>query len=157
MQKVFKIGDEVRRSGESDPAWELFCAKHKKEEGIYTVTGVSSNFRWISVDHFSIPVGFYLDPFPFSDGSFELVEKDEILPPVKDHALYLEPEVSLGQPLGSRQTLEIHIEEKSVEIAIGDYDGYSSQTFTLEPNDALDLANDLIRMALNVKRQTEKE
>lgn len=152
-----KVGDKVIRKKPSDAVWDVFCEVSKNKGGIHTVTGMSSSERWISVDNYSLPLGFYINPFPFRAEDFELVEDEETLPPVKEHELYLESGVSADQPLGTRQILEVYTKNKGLEISVGGYAGNFYQLFALEPNDALDLANDLIRMALHMKRQSEEE
>lgn len=151
----FKVGDKVVRKewcGED----EYFISKLGGSP-YYVVTSVSAGGRFIQVDGFITRS----DRHPWYINNFELYQEpeDEELPPVPDSVMYYNSTAGednfqhmLVQPHWELEGhLSISIVKSGIKfdpLAYGDV-----LALNLEPDAALQLAHDLRRMAMSVKRE----
>lgn len=143
---MFKVGDKVIRK-ESCGEGEFFRSKLGRD-AYYTVTAVSGGGGFIQVD------GWVLrsDKYPWSADNFELYqEPEDELPPVPRSVSYLKE--------NGRRKLVVRINGDSVNVLLSlsyrniiDAVGYS-----MDPDAALQLAHDLRRMAMEIKRKEKAQ
>lgn len=158
MSKIFKVGDKVVRTvgWREDEAflYVLGAANY------YTVTSVCSTGYWLQVN--GMPKRY--DKHPWACANFELYqEPEDELPPVPDSVMYYNSTTSednfqhmLVQP---HWKLEGHLSiaivksgKKFDPLAYGDV-----LSLNLEPDAALQLAHDLRRMAMDIKRKEKAQ
>lgn len=145
-----KVGDLVKRVRRLDSyIWTDFLDSGYKSDDIFQVTAVSKE------DFLSINIQDWLDPsapedkYPFGADNFEIVEdltepKEDSLPPVQDSVSYE------GEgPVYAFENVPLLVE--TLNGSIGLFLGESC--VSLSPDDALDLAHDITRMALQIKRE----
>lgn len=150
---MFKVGDKVVRKewcGED----EYFISKLGGSP-YYTVTSVSAGGRFIQVDGFIT----HSDKHPWYVNNFELYQKpeDEELPPVPTSVTYMN---SKRDP-GNDQRLVIDKDNGDGEglMYIGVIPRKGSTRakveigINIDPDSALQLAHDIRRMAMSVKRE----
>lgn len=150
---MFKVGDKVvrnERCGED----EFFLNKLGRAV-YYTVTSVSYWGSFVQVDGFVTG-----DEHPWYASNFELYqEPEEELPPVPDTVLYYnsttDPDNFQHMLVQPHWELEGHLSiaivksgKKFDPLAYGDV-----LSLNLEPDAALQLAHDLRRMAMEIKRK----
>ena len=155
---MFKVGDKIVRKewcGED----EYFISKLGGSP-YYTVTSVSPSDTFLQVDGFVD----HIDKYPWSAINFELYqEPDEELPPVPDSVMYYNSTTSadnfqhmLVQPhweLEGHLSIAIVKSGKKLDpMAYGDV-----LALNLEPDAALQLASDLRRMAMEIKRKEKAQ
>lgn len=150
----FKVGDKVVRTvrGREDEDFLRMLG----EAAYYTVTSVSFGGCWLQVNG----VSKVYDENPWAATNFELYkEPEDELPPVPDSVLYYNStrnvdnfQHMLVQP---HWELEGHLSiaivksgKKFDPLSYGDV-----LSLNLEPDAALQLAHDLRRMAMSVKRE----
>ena len=152
---MFKVGDKVVRAmgGLSD---EDFL-RTLDEATYYTVTSVCSTGYWLQVNG----VSKHYDKHPWAAINFELYRepKDE-LPPVPDKVAYmnskrdpgndqrlvLEKDNGQGEGLMYIGVIPRKGSTRAVEIGIN-----------IDPDSALQLAHDLRRMAMDIKRKEKAQ
>lgn len=145
---MFKVGDKVVRKewcGED----EYFNSKLGGSP-YYIVTSVSADGLFIQVDRF-ITSG---DRHPWSFNNFELYQEpeDEELPPVPDSVSYLKE--------NGRRKLVARINGGSVvNVLLSlNYCGKPEVLgYSMEPDEALQLAHDIRRMAMSIKRKEKAQ
>lgn len=158
MSKLFKVGDKVVRA--------VGCRKDEDflnvlgEAAYYTVTPVCSTGYWLQVN--GIPKRY--DEHPWACANFDLYqEPDDELPPVPDSVMYYNSTAGednfqhmLVQPhWGLEGHLSISIVKSGIKfdpLAYGDV-----LSLNLEPDAALQLAHDLRRMAMEIKRKEKAQ
>ena len=140
---MFKVGDKVVRKewcGED----EYFISKLGGSP-YYIVTSVSDGGRFIQVDGFTTRS----DRHPWYVNNFELYQKpeDDELPPVPRSVSYLKE--------NGRRKLVASINGYSVNVLMClSYRGIiDAVSYNMEPDAALQLAHDLRRMAMDIKRK----
>ena len=140
---MFKVGDKVVRKewcGED----EYFISKLGGSP-YYIVTSVSDGGRFIQVDGFITRS----DRHPWYVNNFELYQKpeDDELPPVPRSVSYLKE--------NGRRKLVASINGDSVNVLMClSYRGIiDAVSYNMEPDAALQLAHDLRRMAMDIKRK----
>lgn len=151
---MFKVGDKVVRKQEMGK--DTFFQDRLGNKTYYLVTSVSDGGYWLQLD------GWYSNhnTHPWCVLNFELYQEPENeLPPVPDSVMYYNSTTSadnfqhmLVQP---HWELEGHISiaivksgKKFDPLAYGDV-----LSLNLEPDAALQLAHDLRRMAMEIKRR----
>lgn len=138
----FKVGDKVvrkERCGED----EFFLSKLGRDI-YYTVTSVSDRGSFIQVDG----LGTRSDKHPWYINNFELYqEPEDELPPVPRSVSYLKE--------NGRRKLVACINGGSVNVLLSlSYRGITDAvSYSMEPDAALQLAHDLRRMAMEIKRK----
>lgn len=160
---MLKVGDKVRWNGsEESQSWQAFL-KYAQQNNMsdVRVTSISSSGEWLSVNYYTMRLGFLCDPYPFKSSNFERVEEEaDEMPEVNQDVLYFENYIWEDQPQNCRQILrvsidkEMGIQQEFLEIAVGNLEGSRMELFSIDPDQALDLANDLIRMAMHLKRKS---
>lgn len=147
MYKLFKVGDKVVRKPRKDnPAFEVL-------QGVfdyYTITSVSVGGCWLQLD--SVIDSREKDPHPWYALNFELYqEPEEELPPVPRSVSYLKE--------NGRRKLAACINGNSVNVLLSlRYRGIiDAVSYNMEPDAALQLAHDLRRMAMDIKRKEKAQ
>lgn len=149
----FKVGDKVVRKQYKNDEIFKSCLGGRI---YYTITGMSTHGDWLQLDNFS----YNNDRLQWSAANFELYqEPDDELPPAPTSVLYYHSTADadnlqhmLVQP---HWELEGHLSiaivksgKKFDPLAYGD-----ALSLNLEPDAALQLAHDLRRMAMDIKRK----
>jgi hypothetical protein len=149
---MFKVGDKVIRK-ESCGEDEFFRSKLGRD-AYYTVTAVSGGGGFIQVD------GWVLrsDKYPWSADNFELYqEPEDELPPVPLSVSYLNTKRDPGND--QRLVLERDSETDEGLLYIGVVPRKNSTRaeqeigINMSPDAALQLAHDIRRMAMDIKRK----
>lgn len=140
----FKVGDKVVRVASGGNVGLFRAIQGVKD--YYTITHISKQGYWLQLDG----VQHKGDPFPWNWANFYLYQEpggDE-LPPVPESTLYISS--------GGRRKLTIHRSSGVVQlnVRLRDVSGYEDTLgYALEPDAALQLAHDLRRMAMDIKRK----
>lgn len=156
MSKLFKVGDKVVRA--------VGCRKDEDflnvlgEAAYYTVTSVCSTGYWLQVN--GVPKRY--DKHPWACANFELYQEpvDE-LPPVPDTVAYMN---SKRDP-GNDQRLVIDKDNGDggglMYIGVIPRKGSTRAKveigINIDPDSALQLAHDLRRMAMDIKRKEKAD
>lgn len=142
----FKVGDKVVRTVRSRED-EVFL-RMLGEAAYYTVTSLSFGGCWLQVNG----VSKVYDECPWAATNFELYQepKDE-LPPVPRSVSYLKE--------NGRRKLVACINGDSVNVLLSlSYRGITDAVgYSMEPDAALQLAHDLRRMAMEIKRKEKAQ
>lgn len=147
----FKVGDKVVRKHYKDD--EIF--KSRLGDCIYyTITDISQHGYWLQLNNFS----YDGDRLPWSAANFELYqEPDDELPPVPDKVAYMNSQRDRGND--QRLVLERDSETAEGLMYIGIVPKKGSTRakqeigINMSPDAALQLAHDLRRMAMDIKRK----
>ena len=143
----FKIRDKVVRKSPGDSS--LF-KKHQGDFAYYTVTDMSSGGYWLQLDNFTTDGDNYLWYAP----NFELYkEPDDELPPVPDSVYYPDMYTLLTGLHACKGTSGLTVRKspytsEALSLSIDD-----SKWTRLDADAALQLAHDLRRMAMDIKRK----
>ena len=143
----FKVGDKVVRKQFKDN--EIFKS-HLGDCIYYTITDISTRGYWLQLNNFS----YDDDRLPWSAANFELYqEPDDELPPVPDSVYYPDMYTLLtGLPAaGGTSGLTARKSPYTPEAISLSIDG--SKWTRLDADAALQLAHDLRRMAMDIKRK----
>lgn len=147
----FKVGDKVVRKQRQDDA--LF-KRHLGDCIYYTITDMTTHGHWLQLNHFYDNY----DLFPWYAASFELYqEPDDELPPVPDREVYL----NFKRDHGNDQRLVLEKDngcgEGLMYIGViprkGSIRAQEEIGINIDPDSALQLAHDLRRMAMEIKRK----
>lgn len=148
----FKVEDKVVRLAGGCTKWFIGRLGHK---AYYIVTGVSEHGYWIQVDGVAYGTAMY----PWRSENFELYQEPEAdeLPPVPDREVYL----NFKRDRGNDQRLVLDKDNGEGEGLM--YIGVIPRTgstraqmeigINIDPDSALQLAHDLRRMAMEIKRK----
>lgn len=151
----FKVGDKVvRKFHKDDPTFRA----DQGDFAYYTVTDITANGNWFQLDNFTYSGR---DTYPWYARNFELHQEpeDDELPPAPTSVLYYNS--TTDEDNFQHMLVQPHWElEGHLSIAIVN----SGKTFdpmaygdvlslNLEPNTALQLASDLRRMAMDIRRK----
>ena len=143
----FKIGDKVVRKS---PGGSSSFKKHQGDFDYYTVTDMSPSGHWLQLDNFTIDDDYY----PWYTPNFEpYQEPDDELPPVPNSVYYPDMYTLLTglQAFGGTSGLTVRkspYTSEALSLSIGD-----SKWTRLDADAALQLAHDLRRMAMDIKRK----
>ena len=141
----FKIGDNVQRITGAGDVSRFIAAQGDRE--YYTVSGVSTHGGWIAVDGWD---GGGQDRYPWSAGNFELCgEQDDELPPAPESVLYV------GMQMQQRMLRVMYGEYNTVDLYASDGRG-NGKSVRLDATATLQLAHDLTRMAMEIKRKEKQ-
>lgn len=139
----FKVGDKVVRNTGYLPSSEF--NKKMGNELYYTVTDVSPCGYWLQVDGYK----HYGERCPWYALNFELYqEPEDELPPAPTSVSYLKDD--------GRRKLVAKITGGSVTLLLNLHK-VSTLAYSLDPDAALQLAHDLRRMAMAVKRKEKAQ
>lgn len=151
----FKVGDKVLRS--TDLNKENFL-RHAGKKDYYTVTGVSSSGVWLQLDCKARDG----DNYPWLESYFELYqEPEDELPPVPSSVSYLNTKRDRGND--QRLVLERDSETDEGLLYIGIVPRKGSTRaereigINMSPDTALQLAHDIRRMAMDIKRKEKAQ
>lgn len=148
----FKVGDKVVRSVGSRDDEAFLCMLG--EAAYYTVTSVCSTGHWLQVN--GAPKRY--DEHPWAAISFDLYqEPEEELPPVPDEVAYMN---SKRDPRNDQRLVLDKYNgagEGLMYIGIiprnGSTRAHGEIGINIDPDSALQLAHDIRRMAMSVKRE----
>lgn len=147
----FKVGDKVVRKSPDDSS---SFKKHQGDFDYYTVTDMSSGGHWLQLDNFTI----YGDYYPWYTPNFELYqEPDDELPPVPASVAYMNSKRDRGND--QRLVLErcSWTDENLLYIGVVPRKNSTRAEWeigiNMSPDAALQLAHDLRRMAMDIKRK----
>ena len=144
----FKVGDKVVSTADAQ-----FIELFRRIQGVkdyYTVTNTSAGSYWLQLDG----VNYFGDPVPWCSEYFELYqEPDDELPPVPDSVYYPDMYTLLTGLYACSGTSGLTVRQspypsEAISLSI---DG--SKWTRLDADAALQLAHDLRRMAMDIKRK----
>lgn len=144
----FKVGDKV--VGEAGPGFMELLRYNQGVKDYYTVTRTSAGGYWLQLDGMQR----YRDPVPWCAEYFKLYqEPDDELPPVPDSVYYPDMYTLLTglQAVGGTSGLTVRkspYTSEAISLSIDD-----SKWTRLDADSALQLAHDLRRMAMDIKRK----
>lgn len=145
----FKIGDKVVAVAAGAGFMEILL-RIQGDKDYYTVTRTSAGGYWLQLDG----VHYFKDPVPWCAEYFKLYqEPDDELPPVPDSVYYPDMYTLLtGRPaVGGTSGLTARKSPYPSEAISLSIDG--SKWTRLDADAALQLAHDLRRMAMDIKRK----
>lgn len=152
----FKVGDKVVRSVGSRDDEAFLCVLG--EAAYYTVTSVCSTGHWLQVN--GAPKRY--DEHPWAAINFDLYqEPEEELPPVPDKVAYMNSKRDPGND--QRLVLDKYngAGEGLMYIGIiprkGSTRAQGEIGINIDPDSALQLAHDLRRMAMEIKRKEKAQ
>lgn len=157
MYKLFKVGDKVVRKPRKDnPAFEVL-------QGVfdyYTITSVSVGGCWLQLD--SVIGSRENDPHPWYALNFELYqEPEDELPPVPDKVAYMNSKRDRGNDQRLVLEKDNGLREGLMYIGViprkGSTRAQEEIGINIDPDSALQLAHDLRRMAMEVKRKEKAQ
>lgn len=159
----FKVGDKVvRKLRKDNSAFNLY----QGDFVYYTVTAVSASGHWLQLDNYTYKDGGGEDPYPWYANNFELYKEseDDELPPVPDSVMYF----NSVRDEDNDQRLVVQMtssdagkwsDEANAHIGVmviprtGSTLSHNAIGINLSPDAALQLAHDLRRMAMDIKRK----
>lgn len=161
MSNLFKVGDKVVRKPRKDNStFEMYMGVFD----YYTITSISKGGGWLQLDNFT---DNGKDPHPWYVSNFELYQepKDE-LPPVPDSVMYFNSvrDEDNDQHLVVEMTNKHYGWNDEADAHIGlrvvpktSWTQACMVGINLTPDAALQLAHDLRRMAMDIKRKEKAE
>lgn len=162
----FKIGDKVVRKPRKDnSAFKLY----QGDFAYYTVTAVSASGYWLQLDNYTYKDGGGKDPYPWYTNNFELYQEtgEDELPPVPNSVMYFNSvrEEDNDQRLVVQMTSDYDIwnDEANAHVGLmviprtGSTLSSNAIGINLSPDAALQLAHDLRRMAMDIKRKEKAQ
>lgn len=142
----FKVGDKVRRTPGSNPSFKAALGTAE----YYTISAVSSKGYWVAVNGWD---DYGRDLFPWSVQNFELyTEQDDPLPPAPESVRYYHRGY---YGIHADAYLDVHSGRfaSGPRIRINDK---NNRGITIDADTALQLAHDLTRMAMEIKRKEKQ-
>lgn len=149
----FKVGDKVvRKAHKNNSSFKSYMG----DFAYYVITDITTSGHWLQLDNFTDGGA---DPYPWYADNFELYQEPEAdeLPPVPSSVSYLNTKRDPGND--QRLVLERDSETDEGLLYIGIVPRKGSTRAELEiginmsPDAALQLAHDLRRMAMEIKRK----
>lgn len=154
----FKVGDKVvRKAHRNNPSFKTY----QGDFAYYVITDITASGHWLQLDNFT---DGGIDPYPWYAEHFELYqEKGDELPAAPTSVLYYNSTTDadnfqhmLVQPHWELEGhLSIAIVKSGKKFDPGAYGDVLS--LNLEPDAALQLAHDLRRMAMDIKRKEKAQ
>lgn len=148
---MFKVGDKVIRKPRID---NRIFERHQGVFDYYTITGASTGGHWLQLDNFTDGGRDY---YPWYAINFELYqEPEDELPPVPASVTYMNSKRGPGND--QRLILEKDNGDREGLMYIGVIPKKGSTRakveigINIDPDSALQLAHDIRRMAMSVKR-----
>lgn len=147
----FKVGDKVVRS--TDLNKENFL-RHAGKKDYYIVTGVSSSGMWLQLDCKARDG----DNYPWLASYYELYqEPEDELPPVPDKVAYMNSKRDSGNDQRLVLEKDSGLGESLMYIGViprkGSTRAQEEIGINIDPDSALQLAHDIRRMAMEIKRK----
>ena len=151
----FKIGDKVVRQAGGN--FEEFVSIQGIKD-YYTVTSISAGGYWLQVDG----AHYKFDPHPWCRDNFELYQEPEDyeLPPVPSSVTYMNTKRDPGNDQRLVLERDSEYDEGLLSITIiprKDSTWAQEIGINMSPDAALQLAHDLRRMAMEVKRKEKAQ
>lgn len=151
----FKVGDKVVRSTDSNR--EIFL-RHAGKKDYYIVTGVSSSGMWLQLDC-KTREG---DNYPWLASFYELYqEPEDELPPVPASVTYMNSKRDSGNDQRLVLEKDNGCGEGLMYIGViprkGSTRAQEDIGINIDPDSALQLAHDLRRMAMEIKRKEKAQ
>jgi hypothetical protein len=152
----FKVGDKVvRKAHKNTSSFKSYMG----DFAYYVITDITTSGHWLQLDNFTDGGA---DPYPWYADNFELYQepKDE-LPPVPDKVAYMNSKRDPGND--QRLVLDKDNGEGEGLMYIGVIPRKGSTRAQMEiginidPDSALQLAHDLRRMAMDIKRKEKAQ
>lgn len=152
----FKVGDKVvRKSHKNHSSFKSYMG----DFAYYVITDITTSGHWLQLDNFTDGGA---DPYPWYADNFELYQepKDE-LPPVPDKVAYMNSKRDPGND--QRLVLEKDNGDGEGLMYIGVVPKKGSTRakveigINIDPDSALQLAHDLRRMAMDIKRKEKAQ
>ncbi|UVX34754.1 MAG: hypothetical protein [Bacteriophage sp.] len=142
----FKVGDKVVRLPRANDS--LF-AHIQGDKDYYVVTSISNGRSFVQLDG----VTYRYDPHPWYCKNFELYQEpeDEELPPAPKSVSYIKDygrRKLVARSNGDSVNVLIRLSYRGITDAVG---------YSMEPDSALQLAHDLRRMAMEIKRKEKAQ
>lgn len=152
----FKVGDKVvRKAHKNNSSFKVY----QGDFAYYVITDITASGQWLQLDNFTDGGN---DPYPWYAEYFELYqEKDDELPPVPASVSYLNTKRDRGND--QRLVLERDSETDEGLLYIGIVPRKNSTRaekeigINMSPDAALQLAHDLRRMAMDIKRKEKAQ
>lgn len=147
----FKIGDKVARLAGGNSS-KFISLQGSKE--YYTVTGTTNQGYWLQLDG----VHDKYDAFPWNWGNFKLYQEpvDDELPPAPTDVLYVGVQ-DYYRALRARTYNSFGTGKLLVDLHIGGGALGDGKSCSLSADDVLQLAHDLRRMAMDIKRKEKAQ
>lgn len=151
----FKVGDKVvRKAHKNTSSFKSYLG----DFAYYVITDITTSGHWLQLDNFTDGGA---DPYPWYAYNFELYQepKDE-LPPVPDEVAYMNSKRDPGND--QRLVLDKYngAGEGLMYIGIiprkGSTRAQGAIGINIDPDSALQLAHDLRRMAMEIKRKEKQ-
>lgn len=152
----FKVGDKVvRKAHKNTSSFKSYMG----DFAYYVITDITTSGHWLQLDNFTDGGA---DPYPWYADNFELYQepKDE-LPPVPDKVAYMNSKRDPGND--QRLVLEKDNGDGEGLMYIGVVPKKGSTRakveigINIDPDSALQLAHDLRRMAMDIKRKEKAQ
>lgn len=152
----FKVGDKVvRKAHKNHSSFKSYMG----DFAYYVITDITTSGHWLQLDNFTDGGA---DPYPWYADNFELYqEKGDELPPVPASVSYLNTKRDRGND--QRLVLERDSETDEGLLYIGIVPRKNSTRaeneigINMSPDAALQLAHDLRRMAMDIKRKEKAQ
>lgn len=151
----FKIGDKVV-AGAAGAGFMETLLRIQGDKDYYTVTRTSAGGYWLQLDG----VHYLRDPVPWCAEYFKLYQElEEELPPVPSSVTYLNTKRDPGND--QRLVLAKYNGEGLMYIGViprkGSTRAQEEIGINIDPDSALQLAHDLRRMAMEIKRKEKAQ
>lgn len=158
----FKVGDKVvRKAHKNNSSFKAY----QGDFAYYVITDITASGHWLQLDNFTDGGA---DPYPWYADNFELYqEKGDELPPVPDSVMYFNSvrDEDNDQRLVVEMTSDSDKwnDEANAHIGLmviprtGSTRSSKSIGINLSPDAALQLAHDLRRMAMDIKRKEKAQ
>lgn len=144
----FKVGDKVvRKAPKNNSSFKSYMG----DFAYYVITDITTSGCWLQLDNFT---DGGKDPYPWYANNFELYqEPDEELPPVPDSVYYPDMYTLLTgrRAAGGTSGLTVRQSPYAAEAISLSID--HSKWTRLDADAALQLAHDIRRMAMEVRRK----
>lgn len=144
----FKVGDLVKRGSPDSEVWAEFA---RRDPGPYKVTSIEG--RWVQINGYVTDAGQNIHPFVAQ--YFKLVERDDPLPPAPESVRYNEGTYGFPFEVKSLRANEYHPNRIRLGVLCGDR-LITHKYVVIDPDAALQLAHDLTRMAMEIKRKEKQ-
>lgn len=153
----FKVGDKVVRKAHKNTS--SFKA-YQGDFAYYVITDITTSGHWLQLDNFTDGGA---NPYPWYADNFELYQEpeDEELPPVPASVTYMNPK----RDPGNDQRLVLKNDNGYGECLMyigviprnGSTRAQEEIGINIDPDSALQLAHDIRRMAMDIKRKEKAQ
>lgn len=148
----FKVGDKVvRKAHKNNSSFKAYMG----DFAYYVITDITTSGHWLQLDNFTDGGA---DPYPWYADNFELYQepKDE-LPPVPDSVYYPDMYTLLTGKRAGGGTSGLTVRQSPYTAGAISLSIDHSKWARLDADAALQLAHDLRRMAMDIKRKEKAQ